>query len=46
MEFGPRYITYNKANSISAYIIKLELPLKIDKFITIVYNTSVDPLLY
>ena len=28
------------------YIIKLESPPKIDKLITMVYNTSVDPLLY
>ena len=28
------------------YIIELESPPKINKLITIVYNTSVDPLLY
>ena len=28
------------------YIIELELPPEIDKLIIIVYNTSVDPLLY
>ena len=28
------------------YIIELELPSKINKLITIVYNTSIDPLLY
>ena len=28
------------------YITELELPPKINKLITIVYNTSVDPLLY
>ena len=28
------------------YIIELELPPKINKLITIVYNTSIDPLLY
>ena len=28
------------------YIIELESPLKINKLITTVYNTSVDPLLY
>ena len=28
------------------YIIELELPPEIDKLITMVYDTSVDPLLY
>ena len=28
------------------YIIELELPPEINKLITTVYNTSVDPLLY
>ena len=28
------------------YIIELESPPEIDEFITMVYNTSVDPLLY
>ena len=28
------------------YIIELELPPKINKLIIIVYNTSIDPLLY
>ena len=28
------------------YTIELESPPEINKFITIVYNTSVDPLLY
>ena len=28
------------------YIIELELPSKINKFITAVYNTSIDLLLY
>ena len=46
MEFGPKYITHNKLTVSQFYIIELESPSEINKLITMVYNTSVDPLLY
>jgi ABC-type uncharacterized transport system substrate-binding protein len=48
IEFGPRHATYNRANSTLAlyYRIELKSPPNINKFIIMVYNASIDPLLY
>ena len=45
-EFGLRHTTYNKANSILTLYYRTRVTPKINKLINIVYNTSVDPLLY
>ena len=46
IEFSPRYITYNKTNSISALYYRTKITPKIYKLIIIVYNTFINLLLY